>query len=324
MEPQSRVEAFEHAAKKNAVAVDLMAKGKLRDALTALNQAIAAAPTYHHSYANRAVLFERMGLLPQAEGDRRKAAELAPRAAAYDSLHTVEAAAPSPTLPATPSVPRISEPAATPVVIPSARAVPAPSEPPVAEPRPVKRAGFPQGILLPVAFFVLLIGITAGTLIGALALVRDLTSDDAVRLPPGATQSPSEAAGQAETPAPTAVPPAAATGSPFSFSNVEAAWRAKGITANLGAANPSFSGFKVAPLDVSLTGGTSAELSVFFYPASGAPSEDWDLAAGSRPSPKPGRTLPGHVTIWFNQNVVVVVRSAASDTAPAFSAFIDQ
>src|SRR2546428_64907 len=76
MEPESRVEAFGHAANKNASAVDLMAKGKLREALNALNEAIAAAPSYHHTYATRAKVFERMGMLPQAEADRKRAAKL--------------------------------------------------------------------------------------------------------------------------------------------------------------------------------------------------------------------------------------------------------
>jgi hypothetical protein len=65
------------AVTKNAEAMELFQKGKLQEALRALNEAIYSAPNYPHSYANRALVFERLGMFPQAEGDRERARRLA-------------------------------------------------------------------------------------------------------------------------------------------------------------------------------------------------------------------------------------------------------
>src|SRR2546427_8714967 len=159
MEPEPRVEAFGHAANKNASAVDLMAKGKLREALNDLNQAIAAAPSYHHSYANRAKVFERMGMLPQAEADRKRAAELA-IAAGYEEQEILEQAYHRP-LASAPAPPQTSPPRPS-----TARSLPHVTLP------SLPRIAFPTGLLIPVAFFVLLLAVTAGALIGALAILR--------------------------------------------------------------------------------------------------------------------------------------------------------
>src|SRR5204862_6588504 len=53
-----------------------MARGRLREALDVLNEAIRADPRYAESYDNRAQVFEVMGMNPQAEADRRKVEEL--------------------------------------------------------------------------------------------------------------------------------------------------------------------------------------------------------------------------------------------------------
>src|SRR5688572_16759425 len=65
------------AVAKNAEAVRLIVGGKNREALRVLNEAIYASPDYPHSYANRAIVFERLGMAPQAEGDRQRAHYLA-------------------------------------------------------------------------------------------------------------------------------------------------------------------------------------------------------------------------------------------------------
>jgi len=73
-------------------------------------------------------------------------------------------------------------------------------------------------------------------------------------------------------------------------------------------------GFLAKPFDVRLTrGGDSAALSVLVYPSRDAPNEDWNLSAGSRPSPKSGRSVPAHDSIWWNTNVIVVARSAPGE-----------
>lgn len=319
MEPGSHVEAFEYAARKNIAAVELAEQGKLREALNALNQAIAAAPSYHLTYANRAVVFERMGMLPQAEADRRKAAELAaaleegePEDArqeiedvTFGDWDAAQEIADQPAVaeqqPAQPPVALPMPATGPPLGDPSARQFALPSLP---------KAGFASGLVIPVAFFVLLLAVTAGTLIGALAILRGEDSE----LTPGpgaAVETPDAGNPQTESPSSTPVPGAVAMGSPFSSSSLEIAWRGRSITASLGSASQGFSGFNLSPVDMSLSGDGSAQLSVFFYGSREAPQQDWDLVAGSRPVPKAGRVLPAHVSIWWNANVIIVVRSAS-------------
>jgi len=59
------------------------------------------------------------------------------------------------------------------------------------------------------------------------------------------------------------------------------------------------------------------------FAARGEPEAGWDLAVGSAPAPKAGRALPGHISIWWNENVVVVVRDGPPDlNADAREAFL--
>ncbi len=61
---------------RNAAARRLMARNRFREALDVLNEAIRIDPRFAESYDNRAVVFERLGMLPQADADRRKVAAL--------------------------------------------------------------------------------------------------------------------------------------------------------------------------------------------------------------------------------------------------------
>src|SRR5207249_11781896 len=63
---------------KNAEARRLAARGRLREALNTLNEAIYTTPAYPQPYATRAIVFDRRGMLPQAEADRERALNLAP------------------------------------------------------------------------------------------------------------------------------------------------------------------------------------------------------------------------------------------------------
>lgn len=300
-------EVVQTAAYKNALAANLLSRGKYRDALDSLNQAIQLAPSYPHSYATRAKVFERMGLLPQAAADRTKAADLAAEGG-YDEDEVFGTA--------------VAPPLAA-VRLPRPR-----------EPRSVPRLAFPTGFIAPIALFSILIVGTGGAFLGVTALLRD-TSIESPDLfsgigfndsndTPTASPLPSDSAAQTATPAPTPIPPAASTGSPFSFTTLESAWRAKGVMPKLGAAASGFSGFRISPLDVTLSGPGSAQLAIFFYNTRDDPKQDWDLTAGQRPSPKTGRSIPSHSSIWWNGNVIVVVRSLTGDmNAPAFDAFIN-
>jgi hypothetical protein len=62
-------------------------------------------------------------------------------------------------------------------------------------------------------------------------------------------------------------------------------------------------------VDVGLERGESKmDLSVFVYADNDGASEDWDLVPGQAGA---GRTLPELTSVWWNQNVVVVVRSGS-------------
>ena len=294
------------AASKNAEAMNLVVRERFREALRVLNDAIYSAPDYPHSYANRALVFERLGMLPQAEADRNRARQLA-EAGGYDEGEVFATSG----LLSRPAPPRrISR----------------------REARPQKRRprvrGIPEVIIVAVA----LAGMAAtgfGLFMAANAIsgadinlnVFDFETFQASE--PEATAVETAAAPTAEpTPPPATPPPEALAGNPFSFSNLESAWKGKGITATPSNLNTGFSGFKATPFDVKLTrGADSASLSVIIYPGRDAPKEDWNLSAGSRPSPQAGRALPAHETIWWNTNVIIVVRSSGAVGNEAREAF---
>jgi hypothetical protein len=125
------------------------------------------------------------------------------------------------------------------------------------------------------------------------------------------------------TPPPVRPPPEALAGSPYSFSRLQEIWKAKGMEASLGAVNNAFTGFKVAPFDVTLSrGGASAAFSVLIYPDRNGPSQDWNLGDGV--SPQGGRTAPGFQRGWYNSNVILLLRSGSEQIAnDAKGAFLE-
>jgi len=128
---------------------------------------------------------------------------------------------------------------------------------------------------------------------------------------------------QVRTPTPTPGLPAV-TGSPLSLSNLETAWKGKGLTLfSEGAAN-GFSGQAVTPSAVRAERGTeSAVLAVLVYPNGSVVMQDWNLSAGAAPTPVGGRTIAASQSIWWNQNVVVVLISGdAAIAADAKAAFL--
>jgi hypothetical protein len=124
------------------------------------------------------------------------------------------------------------------------------------------------------------------------------------------------------TPSPTPGLPAV-NGSPLSLSTLEAAWKAKGLTLFSEGAAKGFSGQAVSPSAVrARRGAESAVLAVLVYPNGDAIKQDWNLSAGSAPSPTDGRSMPASQSVWWNQNVVVVLISGdaaiAADVKAAF------
>ncbi len=125
------------------------------------------------------------------------------------------------------------------------------------------------------------------------------------------------------TPSPTPGLPAV-SGSPLSLSNLETAWKAKGLTLFSEGGAKGFGGQAVTPSAVRAErGADSAVLAVLIYPNGSVVKQDWNLSAGAAPSPTDGRSVPPRQSIWWNQNVVVVLVSGDSAiAADAKSAFL--
>ena len=283
------------AAIKNAEAMRLVARGRLREALRALNDAIYSAPDYPHSYANRALVFERLGMNPQAEGDRRRAQDLA-RSGGYAEDEVF----------ARPK-------------LPARRAAP----PRVPKPRVRRPARRLPGIAETLVVFVAILGLGA-TVVGIFMAFGALESSDIKFDPfdfeafrasePDPTSTVTAAPTPEPTPPPATPPPEVLNGNPYSFSTLEAAWQSKGLTAAIGAVNQGFTGFSVTPFEVTLSrGGASAVVFVAIYRDRGVPSQEWNLSGEQGPSPKDGRKAPAHERGWFNSNVVLLLRSGSAD-----------
>jgi len=138
---------------------------------------------------------------------------------------------------------------------------------------------------------------------------------------PAASATPEPTTGA--TPSPTPGLPAV-NGSPLSLSTLETAWKAKGLTLFSEGAGKGFSGQAVVPAAVrARRGEESALIDVLVYPNGGAVKADWNLGSGSSPSPTDGRSMPASQSVWWNQNVVVVLVSGdAAIAADAKAAFL--
>ena len=142
---------------------------------------------------------------------------------------------------------------------------------------------------------------------------------------PAATSTPTilptPTPGLTPTIAPT--PTVGTSGSPFSFGDLQEAFEARGIAVELGDPSAGFSGFAATAFDTSVVRGEdSMELSLLVYRDSEVIKEDWELTVGESPMPKEGRAVPDYISTWWNENIVVVVRSSVgaigSDALGAF------
>jgi hypothetical protein len=286
------------AAIKNAEAMRLVARGRLREALRALNDAIYSAPEYPHSYANRALVFERLGLNPQAESDRRRAQDLA-RSAGYAEDEVF-----------------------APPRLPAQRAAAAPR---VHRTRTGRAATRRPGIAETAVVGVAILGLVA-TVVGIFLAMGNLDTTEinfdpfdfeAFRAsePDQATATATPEPTPEPTPPPVTPAPEVLNGNPYSFSTLEEAWKSKGLTVTVGAVNQGFTGFSVTPFDVTLSrGGASALVFVAIYRDRNGPSQEWNLS-GSGPAPSGGRKAPAHERGWYNSNVIVLLRSGSPDVA---------
>ena len=92
----------------------------------------------------------------------------------------------------------------------------------------------------------------------------------------------------------------------------------------VGGQNTGFGGFGAPAVDVRLTRDKDTmELSVLIYAGREDPPKDWESIPGKAPVPKAGRRLPDHVSAWWNENVVVVIRArSGAISADAQDAFL--
>lgn len=312
-EPEQRAAEMVTAARR------FLARGKLRHALDALNLAIQLSPGNPEAFRERADVFERMGLAPQAEADRRRADELA--AMLPPPPPPPPEPGESPQFPEAPEDleqqwPETEAPAQT--REPAYDYGPVPSDIPR---EPVEGSGLGK-LLMTIAA----IGVFSAAAIGAVAaaLTLDGGGGSSPSASPFGTGVASGDASATPTLAPTAGSPSV-TGSPYSLSDVVSAWKAKGMTVQTGSASAGFTGFKTVPLDVTMSrDGATATSSVFVYDTADEAQAEWGLVPGSRPAPKGDRAIPSHVSAWWNANVVVVLRTDSGGLGPdAFDGLIN-
>lgn len=298
---------------KNEAARTLLARGRLREALDALNQAVRIDPRYPVSYANRAEVFERLGMLPQAAADRQRAWELEAAAGSSTAAPPAPppgAGGPQPASPAQPAGPPQRPPA------------PGRSAPGIGVWASVADAvqRVPWGLMAMVGGAIVMI--VAVVLAGS-ALIGG--GGDGNGAADTTTGTPTGQASGTATPTPTEAPsPAGLEGRPFSFKELQKAWQAKSLVATAGAASAGFTGFSRNPVAVTLKrGADTAKLSIFAYPSPQSVSDDWELTPGKAPVAKGARSLPAHRTIWWNQNIIVVMLTDSDEIGrDALDAFL--
>ncbi|MEE8369852.1 MAG: hypothetical protein V3S00_03665 [Dehalococcoidia bacterium] len=306
MQPRPSAEAIRLAEQKNAAAMKLIAKGKLREALHDLNDAIWIASSYPQSYVNRANVFDRLGMGPQATADRQRARQLAPVAQGVErSEEEAPLAAP----------PLLGRPGRAGGSGSGRRGLSIPF------------GGLPRLWVVRSVIAIVVVGaIVVGLVFGLGALDggdSGVASSSSPSPTPAATPSPTSMVTPVVTPIPTPLPVPLPVGSPFSYVDLQEVWEARDITVTLGGESADFSGFSAAPFEVSLTRGEdSMELVLLVYGGREAARSDWDLVSGRAPEPKVGRTLPDHGPIWWNRNVVVVTLARTGEiSSDALAAF---
>ncbi len=319
---------------RNAAARQLIARGRFRQALDVLNEAVRLDPRLPDSYRNRAEVFEALKMLPQADADRQKFLDLG----GVMQSQAEEAAE----QPARPAKVRRPPPAAIGIKYPA--------------PRP-RKGGFmalSQSGLTVLAGLALLGAAVIGVYLAVTVLGDAIDGGSSVEVqPPGGlpnptdvitgggdgddgtddggekTPAPTDADGGTRTPAPSAslIPTPesladALTGSPLSFDSLQAAWADKGITATAEDVDDSVTGTGTTPVSVTLArGGDEMHLAVLFYADASGPGADFDL--GGTVTPKEGRSIPGGAVGWWNANVVAIVLDQVDSIKPdAFDAFV--
>jgi len=170
--------------------------------------------------------------------------------------------------------------------------------------------------------------------LGCVATLTACGGEEATPPSPAAGGTPTTAPAASVTPvrSPTPAPPSAGSGTPlpgsgggtFSLVSLQKAWGAKAMQVTVGGQNTGFGGFGAPAVDVRLSRDKDTmDLSLLIYSSREEPAKDWESVPGKAPVPKAGRSLPNHVSAWWNENVVVVVRArSGAISADAQDAFL--
>jgi len=304
---------------RNAAARQLIARGRFRQALEVLNEAIRLEPRLAESYKNRAEVFEALKMGPQADADRRKFLELG----------GVMGGGP------------IEETAGPPKRVKVRR--PPPAAIGIRYPEPKRPRGGGLGNLSQSALMALAgLALLSAAGLGIFLAISLLDGGGGESLVPGGVPLPTSTSTAEPTPAPTEPGGGTATttpapsasivptpesladalnGSPLSFSSLQTAWVGKGITAEATEVNQSVTGTSTTPVSVTLSrGGEAMHLAALFYDDGSGPGNDFNL--GDTVSPKEGKSIPSGAVGWWNSNVVIIVldqvESIKNDAREAF------
>lgn len=344
MSEPPRGHAFRLAEEKNVKALKLIKRGKLYPALDLLNEAIRHSPEYAPSFVNRAEVFAQLGMVEQARADLRRAEALPTvnlAAHASRSIPMEQTAEPAPSSEARSRPMRLPAPAqpsqatrtpGTPQPPETVRRTQSvgPTEPGrSAEPRletaraRAPRSGKVDGSplrLWPVLAAVAVAGITA--LILFLILGSGGSGDTEARTDFGPRSVHSSPAPTDDS-TPTEAASGPGIGRPLTLATLERAWDGAGLSVSSAGPTSGLSGFSVEGRDVKLSRGSETlSLSVLVYKTPDDVKEDWDLEAGQGPQLKADHTIGNKVSQWWNQNVIIIVRSGSgkisSDALQAF------
>lgn len=142
---------------------------------------------------------------------------------------------------------------------------------------------------------------------------------------PAATRSPTAAGGAqgSLTPVITRTATPLPAGTDFSIEDLQRAWTARGYSVTLGGQSSGFTGFSAAPREVRLAkASTMLELSVLRYGSREALMAEWNVSRPQEVVPVGNRSLPARLSLWWNENVIVVVRTRTGSSSDALEAFL--
>jgi hypothetical protein len=296
-----------------------MARGRFREALDVLNEAIRMDPRYAESFENRATVFERLGMYPQAEADRRKVAALGgvqrpppPPPPEPRRERSRGRRVPPPAPVAVPPEPTLSEdePALEADVVDAPHPEETRPSGPPRYPAP-QRSSNAGAIFRSLATVLVSVGLLVAAGVGiylALDTISEALEDDgeAVVNPGDETPVPSDGASPLPT-LPPDTPEEALEGDPLSFTRFASAWQSAGITASPGNLSTAVTGFSRPAVDVTLSrNGESMVIAMLLYDGAGAPGSEWNLGAEAI-TPKTGTIPACERCIWYNLNAVVIV-----------------